>query len=330
MHHSTPLAGSSPLTRGKRLPSRQKSGRPRLIPAHAGKTGTWHTPRLTPGAHPRSRGENAGTVVSESNPIGSSPLTRGKLRGRRARRVQWRLIPAHAGKTACVLSSGVECAAHPRSRGENSQRVNIAQPRVGSSPLTRGKRARTGERWGPPGLIPAHAGKTARRTRPSDLESAHPRSRGENASSTAQISSMIGSSPLTRGKLACCEFSIRQMRLIPAHAGKTVGSEVGEVTVGAHPRSRGENADLVADGGHFKGSSPLTRGKPVPGADHVGDARLIPAHAGKTLAAMSAAASRRAHPRSRGENPLRGSVIADTCGSSPLTRGKPSDAPFNG
>ena len=50
--------GSSPLTRGKLLPSTLAIGALGLIPAHAGKT--WTPPLLCVefGAHPRSRGEN--------------------------------------------------------------------------------------------------------------------------------------------------------------------------------------------------------------------------------------------------------------------------------
>ena len=70
--------------------------------------------------------------------------------------------------------------------------------------------------------------------------------------------------------------------LIPAHAGKTVAASAGEVDYWAHPRSRGENYDLIhciSEGG---GSSPLTRGKLH--AELLGeiDNGLIPAHAGKT------------------------------------------------
>ena len=51
-------AGSSPLTRGKRLVVDLATFKARLIPAHAGKT-SWRGPaRSRRGAHPRSRGEN--------------------------------------------------------------------------------------------------------------------------------------------------------------------------------------------------------------------------------------------------------------------------------
>ena len=70
------------------------------------------------------------------------------------------------------------------------------------------------------------------------------------------------------------------------------------------------------------GSSPLTRGKrlfEVGGGAH---GRLIPAHAGKTIADAGGQSGESAHPRSRGEN-LSGLIsLFFGLGSSPLTRGK--------
>ena len=72
----------------------------------------------------------------------------------------------------------------------------------------------------------------------------------------------------------------------------------------------------------YAGSSPLTRGKLRRRNVRARPARLIPAHAGKTVALRYRRTRLPAHPRSRGEN-----VVADTkkfsrAGSSPLTRGK--------
>ena len=71
-----------------------------------------------------------------------------------------------------------------------------------------------------------------------------------------------GSSPLTRGKPGEIIKGDNVRRLIPAHAGKTVGGGEPESVDGAHPRSRGENGDQ---------RRPRVR-----------LFRLIPAHAGKT------------------------------------------------
>ena len=90
----------------------------------------------------------------------------------------------------------------------------------------------------------------------------------------------------------------------------------------AHPRSRGENGPLPAEGMELDGSSPLTRGK-LGGDELVGVlSRLIPAHAGKTRTTGGKSPPPSAHPRSRGEN--RDGVLRSMSigGSSPLTRGK--------
>ena len=74
------VAGSSPLTRGKRTPAYHQGARERLIPAHAGKTKTDPGLYGQTAAHPRSRGENLIKEEAIRAETGSSPLTRGKPR----------------------------------------------------------------------------------------------------------------------------------------------------------------------------------------------------------------------------------------------------------
>ena len=172
--------------------------------------------------------------------------------------------------------------AHPRSRGENSQRRVTMLSFFGSSPLTRGKPS-GGWRWRGRGrLIPAHAGKTARVRGLPAYRSAHPRSRGENAGGALKEIPTDGSSPLTRGKREPGADHLRRSRLIPAHAGKTPGCCRSARGWSAHPRSRGENLCVCLDRLEEAGSSPLTRGKHHFYSPDGGGARLIPAHAGKT------------------------------------------------
>ena len=192
-------------------------------------------------AHPRSRGENGGLTLSGHSDWGSSPLTRGKLRFTPQSTGSTRLIPAHAGKTLCPRRHASDRRAHPRSRGENEGACNTVHGRAGSSPLTRGKRYRRG------------AERSAAR--------AHPRSRGENIADRSATSSHPGSSPLTRGKRIYRRPRTRTRRLIPAHAGKTVGVAVEINDARAHPRSRGENSSHSRSAQASPGSSPLTRGK---------------------------------------------------------------------
>ena len=152
---------------------------------------------------------------------------------------------------------------------------------------------------------------------------AHPRSRGENIWGSPTAGTYKGSSPLTRGKRCAPSPASGLTGLIPAHAGKTRRQWNLHLLDRAHPRSRGENINLVVSALSGWGSSPLTRGKPrrrTPRRAHTG---LIPAHAGKTCSEVGEPFLGRAHPRSRGEN-----NVSQTCenfaqGSSPLTRGKP-------
>ena len=212
-------------------------------------------------AHPRSRGENRSAISDIRFSLGSSPLTRGKPAQPTRRRVRSRLIPAHAGKTALDFNPNHTLGAHPRSRGENPfERARYARS-MGSSPLTRGKLSRVITCDSHKRLIPAHAGKTAW---PADVRVAswaHPRSRGENASSMPRAREIPGSSPLTRGKHVAAPARSTCAGLIPAHAGKTTRPMQPPCRREAHPRSRGENEQYRHASSEGVGSSPLTRGK---------------------------------------------------------------------
>ena len=220
---------------------------PGLIPAHAGKTCNLGIASQSTWAHPRSRGENSAPSAGRTVRAGSSPLTRGKLAKETGVPADLRLIPAHAGKTGFGGCGEHAVWAHPRSRGENYRWRPTGPTACGSSPLTRGK-LRPGIRSRlVHGLIPAHAGKTCPGRRAPDRRTAHPRSRGENTSALPSSTRRMGSSPLTRGKPLAPLTSSVMLRLIPAHAGKTVRSAAVLVLIRAHPRSRGENRCVVHD-----------------------------------------------------------------------------------
>ena len=274
--------GSSPLTRGKPPAVGLRALAQRLIPAHAGKTAESPVVLEELGAHPRSRGENFWLHWRHVTRAGSSPLTRGKRARGRAARLPSGLIPAHAGKTRRRGQRQTQTAAHPRSRGENHRTRRPQAPRLGSSPLTRGKRGRFPLRAGRRGLIPAHAGKTRSRGCSRRWCGAHPRSRGENHARALQVGAGGGSSPLTRGKPTPRPSTARPSGLIPAHAGKTRRPRDRVTRYAAHPRSRGENDEDGGAGALDDGSSPLTRGKLGCPFLWLLVAGLIPAHAGKT------------------------------------------------
>ena len=156
----------------------------------------------------------------------------------------------------------------------------------------------------------------------SSASTAHPRSRGENRLRPCTSTTRRGSSPLTRGKRWRWSSTWRWVRLIPAHAGKTLPGAGGCEGPPAHPRSRGENLKCGCFAVATLGSSPLTRGKPS-SPSHARQARgLIPAHAGKTSCSWGILYQLWAHPRSRGENTGEIEDAVREAGSSPLTRGK--------
>ena len=238
------------------------------------------------------------------------------------------LIPAHAGKTNTSHGYALPKRAHPRSRGENVFIVRSFRAWLGSSPLTRGKQLIVSKGGKPYGLIPAHAGKTAVMEGDPLIDWAHPRSRGENSPCTTSWLIRLGSSPLTRGKRHGVVVVVGFGGLIPAHAGKTFWLGTRLTSNSAHPRSRGENPTRSTARTASTGSSPLTRGKRAVVFPLAGLAGLIPAHAGKTSTRRTRTSERAAHPRSRGENAVIDTLIADRAGSSPLTRGKPNQRPL--
>ena len=211
--------------------------------------------------------------------------------------------------------------AHPRSRGEHIQFTRSRCGSMGSSPLTRGTRSTGGSRGARPGLIPAHAGNTVWRSWRRFPIRAHPRSRGEHVRPGEERACPDGSSPLTRGTHAAPSIRRSSSGLIPAHAGNTLQSAPPGHHVAAHPRSRGEHYRLQLQRDSCGGSSPLTRGTLSGRGRSPGRMRLIPAHAGNTLALTSRITRRWAHPRSRGEHSDGKTQPAPGLGSSPLTRG---------
>ena len=212
-----------------------------LIPTHAGKTRFRSCVRSSRPAHPRSRWENLWGAGKSLIQGGSSPLMRGKRFQHLQVDAADGLIPAHAGKTKRAGLRGTLARAHPRSHGENEKPRRLPRMRVGSSPLTRGKLVHlVGELRGGR-LIPADAGKTHPESRRPTGSRAHPRSRGENGEITHCPVSLMGSSPLMRGKHRPQARQFQRGGLIPAHAGKTRRSAREWPRCAAHPRSCGEN-----------------------------------------------------------------------------------------
>ena len=236
--------GSSPLTRGTRVPgcrcaccrgiipltrgtlelTGQNVVSAGIIPAYAGNTGEGDGLRLVARDHPRLRGEHSVSVSSYSRSGGSSPLTRGTLVISYVGRVLEGIIPAYAGNTLRSRPSRASPRDHPRLRGEHRALEDRKGILPGSSPLTRGTHKAEIRYRQIVGIIPAYAGNTFLRQSHRHAGRDHPRLRGEHCGASQAGVCSLGSSPLTRGTLEIRVCGFARGGIIPAYAGNTVGS----------------------------------------------------------------------------------------------------------
>ncbi|SQG63714.1 Domain of uncharacterised function (DUF2825) [Corynebacterium renale] len=171
----------------------------------------------------------------------------------------------------------------------------------GSSPHVRGTRVERGDRLKVRRLIPACAGNTRVRGKPSYCLTAHPRVCGEHSRYTTPVFRLVGSSPRVRGTPRFSFQGRLWRRLIPACAGNTgYPNGVGWPSGGSSPRVRGTLMVEDIDGGE-------------PG--------LIPACAGNTSASVRHRYVRWAHPRVCGEHVGVPFFPTFLLGSSPRVRG---------
>ena len=130
-----------------------------------------------------------------------------------------------------------------------------------------------------------------------------------------------GSSPLARGTPRLNPCKPMCLRFIPAGAGNTTADYNNLDALVVHPRWRGEHLRLSPDPAIASGSSPLARGTRAYAVAAVLADRFIPAGAGNTARAISAAGSMPVHPRWRGEHDQCPRAFGLSAGSSPLARG---------
>ena len=115
------------------------------------------------------------------------------------------------------------------------------------------------------------------------------------------------------------------MRIIPAHAGQTTRVRYGRQAASDHPRACGANPCLVNVVSDCAGSSPRMRGKLATRICRTANQRIIPAHAGQTMAEPGFLATITDHPRACGANLAGEDDMLYVEGSSPRMRGKPAD-----
>ena len=141
VHEAYVEHGSSPRMRGKLICITGVCAHTRIIPAHAGQTGTLRSDRRRKTDHPRACGANYPSRKSAGVLSGSSPRMRGKLHAVVTVTLGERIIPAHAGQTASKQPTHTGTTDHPRACGANflvgGEQFGVA----GSSPRMRGKQS---------------------------------------------------------------------------------------------------------------------------------------------------------------------------------------------
>ena len=193
-----------------------------------------------------------------------------------------RIIPAHAGQTACADSPLRAESDHPRACGANVRDTMYGTTQFGSSPRMRGKRSvpsLVSERCR---IIPAHAGQTWSRMLQVAVRPDHPRACGANRRNVPNLDVATGSSPRMRGKRLATTSALTSGRIIPAHAGQTSRYHLSPHLGTDHPRACGANNVKSRQLARGFGSSPRMRGKLDRFRRVIVVFRIIPAHAGQT------------------------------------------------
>ncbi len=316
----SPVAEGSPPRARVALAAGQHAGPVvGLTPAGAGSTTSSCWPTCRTGAHPRGRGEHRGPTRVPVRPAGSPPRARGAPDREPHRDHRRGLTPAGAGSTRPRPAPRPGGGAHPRGRGEHEELSYAASDKLGSPPRARGAPGHERLPQPRPGLTPAGAGSTGRRSPRSARRRAHPRGRGEHRDWIVNNIWTPGSPPRARG----ARLSVWPRRtgcgLTPA--GSTCGVASSSAGGGAHPRGRGEHSAAW-------GRCPMTQGSP-PRAREAHDveqvrvvvAGLTPAGAGSTTATAVPPTTPRAHPRGRGEHLTVEALYVVTGGSPPRARG---------
>ena len=131
----------------------------------------------------------------------------------------------------------------------------------------------------------------------------------------------MGSSPHTRGALVRERAPRSAQGIIPAYAGSTRALRCRLCHSRDHPRIRGEHLTCRRLRWFSPGSSPHTRGARAALQAAAVLRGIIPAYAGSTCGASTAASGTWDHPRIRGEHGGGLWVKRGSPGSSPHTRG---------
>ena len=273
--------GSSPRVRGTGAGARCREQQQRFIPAGAGNSGPVSPRSMVSSVHPRGCGEQA---------------FRAGHSGRRER-----FIPAGAGNRFSWNPSSISAAVHPRGCGEQFAAAEVTPAAPGSSPRVRGTDLLPECLNADVRFIPAGAGNRLTDLRLRWTMPVHPRGCGEQATYPHRTEVAGGSSPRVRGTALPVASSAGHARFIPAGAGNSRRTGVGEMAEPVHPRGCGEQSILVQMKSEETGSSPRVRGTGRPTAMDQSARRFIPAGAGNSGCDSAGNGLVAVHPRGCGE-----------------------------
>ena len=255
-----------------------------------------------PRDHPRTCGEKRLCLDGKASHCLSPPHMRGKAKWRPRDRPKRGITPAHAGKRVRKLFRLWCSWDHPRACGEKILAFQPSSRLGGSPPRMRGKDAAASAKKAQDGITPAHAGKSPAVSVTLQHGKDHPRACGEKYSTHPKGRNQRGSPPRMRGKVPCIDFV------------ESKGED--------HPRACGEKIQGRLQGSLYRGSPPRMRGK-----EHAKNAccswtRITPAHAGKSLSAVTPSLTAKDHPRACGEKMHFLNQMTSLWGSPPRMRGK--------
>ena len=293
--------GSPPRMRGKECGSCFGCGAVGITPAHAGKRFLHFSPPAGWGDHPRACGEKTLRQARKRHRTGSPPRMRGKVRLYPSLSSMERITPAHAGKRRSLPSINSRSRDHPRACGEKKSGAKSAGGSSGSPPRMRGKACVPGPPQARTRITPAHAGKSLHAPGGTALGGDHPRACGEKDSTAEDPCSEPGSPPRMRGKGRIKIIRPNQIRITPAHAGKSTGAFQALKIIQDHPRACGEKQIQQSDNTSFLGSPPRMRGKVHHSGGFCFVQGITPAHAGKSKTVPRAIQICGDHPRACGE-----------------------------
>ena len=192
--------GSPPRMRGKRKQETNRTVKPGITPADAGKTSAMSTRTYRKTDHPRGCGENSLQEILSCIKPGSPPRMRGKPVSLSLPLQNDRITPADAGKTQLTNGHIKQCWDHPRGFGENTFARSFRARLMGSPPRMRGKPFSFLHFFKLDRITPADAGKTGTPCSVFCFAGDHPRGCGENKMTNLKKSTIMGSPPRMRGK----------------------------------------------------------------------------------------------------------------------------------